>query len=112
MKLKLLLFLLPLLLLVPSGHAAAQTQVVATWTQSSSPGITGNKIYRSQTSGGPYTLLQTFSTPTTTCTDQTVQVGGTYYYVVTSLVGTVESKFSNEAKATVLPNAPTNLTVQ
>ncbi|MDE3100575.1 MAG: hypothetical protein KGJ88_13985, partial [Verrucomicrobiota bacterium] len=35
-----------------------------TWTQSSSPNITSNNIYRSTTSGGPYTLVTTLSAAT------------------------------------------------
>src|SRR5207244_3285904 len=40
-------------------------KIKLTWTQSSSPGITQNKVYRSTTgSSGPYSLLTTLS-PTT-----------------------------------------------
>jgi hypothetical protein len=67
--------------------------------QSSSTGITQNKIYRSTTAGGPYGLLQTV-TARTSSSDRTVVAGVTYYYVVTSINGQGESPHSNEASAT------------
>jgi hypothetical protein len=70
------------------------------WTQSTSSGITQNKVYRS-TSGpsGPYTLRATLS-PTTTYTDTGLTSGQTYYYVVTAVNSAGESGFSNYSGAT------------
>ncbi|MDE3100573.1 MAG: hypothetical protein KGJ88_13975, partial [Verrucomicrobiota bacterium] len=71
-----------------------------TWTQSSSPNITSNNIYRSTTSGGPYTLVTTLSAATS-YTDSGLGRGATYYYVVTAVnSGNVESPYSNQATAT------------
>ncbi|MGA1840943.1 MAG: PKD domain-containing protein [bacterium] len=63
-------------------------------------------IYRSQTSGGPYSLIASCQV-TDYCTylDYNVVNGITYYYVVTSLSGGIESLYSNEASAT--PSART-----
>ena len=96
--------------------AFAQTQHSATlnWTQSITPGLTGNNVYRGTTTGGPYTLITaTPINPTTTYVDFTVSAATTYYYVVTALVGVEESAYSNQITA-VIPTttaSPTNLTV-
>lgn len=77
---------------------------------------TGYNFYRATVSGGPYSLL-TASNPPTNCayTDNTVAFSTTYYYVATSLNGSYESGYSNQATAVVpqnpQPNPPTNLTV-
>jgi acid phosphatase type 7 len=73
-------------------------RITLQWIQSSSPGITENKIYRATTSGGPYGLIQTVSARTS-YTDRTVVAGVTYYYVVTSINGQGASPQSNEASA-------------
>jgi hypothetical protein len=69
------------------------------WTASTSTGVTGYKIYRGTTSGGPYTLLTTVGT-VITYKDNTVQAGLTYYYVVTAVAGG-ESTFSNQAQGII-----------
>ena len=82
------------------------------WNQSTGVGLTGNCVYRSQTSGGPYTQLFCSGSPTTSYTDTQVISGQTYYYVVTAVAGTQESAFSNETKAVIpqSPPAPSGLT--
>ena len=69
------------------------------WTASISAGVTGYKIYRGTASGGPYTLVTTVGT-VTTYTDNTVQAGLSYYYVVTA-VASGESTFSNQVQANI-----------
>lgn len=96
---------------------AQQTQHGATlnWTQSVSPGVTGNNVFRGLTTGGPYTLLTaTPLTAATTYVDSTVVASQTYFYVVTALVGTEQSAYSVEAKAVIPADtlAPAGLTVQ
>lgn len=74
---------------------------------------TGSSIYynvkRSETEGGPYTIVAT--TSAITYTDESVTNGTTYYYVVSSVVNGNESIESNEASATPTaaadPNQPT-----
>ena len=89
-----------------------QHQVALSWTQSTTPGITSNNVYRGTTSGGPYTLLYGSTTPITAYTDTSVVGGDTYYYVVTALIGSEESGYSNQYQANVpiSPAAPTGLT--
>lgn len=79
---------------------------------STGPTPTSYKVYRSTTTGGPYTLLQSGITGLT-LGDSGLTDGTTYYYVVTALNHTTESQYSNQAAATPTagtPNAPTGLT--
>jgi len=74
--------------------------VVLNWVASITPGVTYN-VYRSSTSGGPYTRLNS-SGPSLTYTDiiSPAPAGYTvyYYYVVRAFNGSVESANSNEAQ--------------
>lgn len=82
--------------------ATAQQQrgkIKLIWTQSTSANLTNNKVYRSTTSGGPYSLVTTLS-PTTSYTDSGLTGGRTYYYVVTAVNANGESAYSNQASAT------------
>jgi hypothetical protein len=75
--------------------------VVLNWTPSSN--VAGYKVYRSTTSGGPYTLRQTVMGATVSSfTDNTVVSGQTYYYVITSLdSANAESSYSNQTQAII-----------
>jgi cellulose 1,4-beta-cellobiosidase len=79
------------------GATTAKGKVTLKWTQSASPGVTQNRIYRS-TSGGAYVLLATIGA-TTSYGDMAVKSGVTYTYVVTALAGGKESPSSNQASA-------------
>jgi chitinase len=81
--------------------AAVSHYVTLTWTASTTSGVTGYNVYRSATSGGPYTKLTTTAVTGTTYTDSSVTAGATYYYVATALVGTSEGGYSTQASATV-----------
>jgi hypothetical protein len=73
-----------------------------TWTQSSTPGVTANKIYRSSPNpSGPYTLLVAISPATTSYVDgyEGVNSGQTYYYFVTAVNSSGESGGSIAAGA-------------
>ncbi|GEM_PF-5324450 len=72
-----------------------------TWNLSSSPDVVGQTIYRSLSSGGPYTALEGVGRDVTTYRDSAVTNGTTYYYVITARdkAGN-ESAYSNEATAT------------
>jgi len=78
--------------------------VVLSWTASGTAGVTGYNVYRGTTRGGPYsTKLNSSLVTETTYTDNAVQAGGTYFYVVTAVAsdGVTESAYSDEASATV-----------
>jgi fibronectin type 3 domain-containing protein len=82
-----------------------------TWTQSTGPGITQNKVYRSTAgSGGPYNLLATLAA-TTSYSDTTVVNGNSYFYEVTAVNTNGESGPSPYSGATPQPPpaAPTGL---
>jgi hypothetical protein len=72
-----------------------------TWASSSSS-ASGFNIYRSSTSGGPYTRVNSALLPSTTFTDSKVQAGQTYFYVTTAVNSSnVESGYSNQAQAVI-----------
>jgi fibronectin type 3 domain-containing protein len=74
-----------------------------TWNQSPSTDVQGYKVYRSQTSGGPYTSISG-TIPELLFTDSSVLSGATYFYVVTSIdVNGVESEPTAEVSAQIPP---------
>jgi hypothetical protein len=77
---------------------AGKNKITLRWTQSTSSGLTLNRIYRATTSGGPYTMVAEV-TPRTSYNDATPS-GTTRYYVVTAVTAGGESAFSNQASAT------------
>jgi hypothetical protein len=85
----------------PTGLTAsgAKRKVNLKWAQSTSSGVIQNKVYRSTTNGGPYTLVATISAATA-YSDTSVSSGQTYYYVVTAVSSAGQSGFSNQASAT------------
>ena len=77
-------------------------QIALTWTASQSPGTVGYNIYRSMTSGGPYTKVNSSLDSNTSYNDQAIQDGYTYYYVTTAVDNQgMESSYSNEASASI-----------
>lgn len=83
-----------------TGIVATAHSVDVTWVASSSTGVASYDIYRSKTSGGPYTKIG--NSTGTLFTDSTVKSGTTYFYVVTSMTSlNVESVISGEVTAVV-----------
>lgn len=79
--------------------AGGKNKITLRWTQSASPNLQFNRIYRATTSGGPYTLVAQVS-PRTSYNDS-VAGGSTRYYVVTAVnTSGIESPYSNQAGAT------------
>ena len=91
---------LGILLLGATGHSVALS-----WVASPTPNVNYN-VYRSGTSGGPYSQINSGG-PVVCCafTDTLVSSGATYYYVVRAFDGTSESADSNQFTA-VIPQAP------
>jgi cellulose 1,4-beta-cellobiosidase len=77
------------------GGSAGPGRYTLHWTQSTGTGLTSNKVYRSTTAGGPYSLVTTISPPGTAATLGGTS-GTTYYNVVTAINGCGESAYSNE----------------
>ena len=80
-------------------NRSGKKKLALNWTQSASPNITQNKIYRSTTSGGPYTLVATIPAAASYQNNGLVS-GTTYYYVVTAVNSSnLESTVSNQGSA-------------
>jgi hypothetical protein len=89
--------------LVGTGIQVSQHDVSLSWDPSTAE-VLGYNIYRGEQSGGPYSKLNPSPEPHTSFTDSTVQSGGTYFYVATSIDPTfAESAYSNEARVDVPP---------
>ena len=94
--------------------ATSQTgpQVRLTWFDNNATAETGFAIERAE-AGGAFTWLVNVGpkagTGTVAYTDNSAAVGMTYSYRVRAYRATQYSAYSNEAKVSVLPNAPTNL---
>jgi IPT/TIG domain len=81
--------------------ATALNSVMLNWTASTSQNLSNYNVYRSATSGGPYSVLANAGMATSYA-DYNVQNGQSYYYV-TAAVNTAgqESAYSNQATAAV-----------
>jgi fibronectin type 3 domain-containing protein len=105
---------------IGAGQGLAYTVTLA-WDRSSDNGsiiIAGYNVYRSSTSGGPYTKLNVMIIPQVPGTEVPMYVDPTptgtitYYYTVTAVsTGGVESAKSNEVAANPPPAPPTNLRI-
>ncbi|HET7572537.1 MAG TPA: hypothetical protein VFJ77_07700 [Gaiellaceae bacterium] len=75
-----------------------QDQIVLGWTASTSPAVGGYEIFRSTSSGGPYSSLGTVSGRTTTSyADSNLPFNTTYYYVVKASRANWRSGYSGQA---------------
>ena len=84
-----------------SGTTATAHSADLSWGASTSV-VVGYNLYRSSTSGGPYSLVNSTLIAGTSFTDNTVKAGNTYFYVVTAVDSSkIESLVSNEAQAVV-----------
>jgi fibronectin type 3 domain-containing protein len=83
-----------------TAKASGKKKVNLSWTQSNSPGLTANRIYRATASNGTYNLIATIS-PNTSFNNTGLVSGTTYFYRVTAVNGSgLESASSNTASAT------------
>jgi hypothetical protein len=85
-------------IIVVAGHS-----VTLTWTASTSSGVVGYNVFRSQTSGTfPNTPVNATLVTGTSYVDSSVTAAQTYYYVVTAVnAGGSQSSYSNQASAAV-----------
>jgi Abnormal spindle-like microcephaly-assoc'd, ASPM-SPD-2-Hydin len=82
------------------GTTTLQHSVNLSWNSSTST-VVGYNVYRSATSGGPYTKINS-ALNATSYIDSSVQAGTTYYYVSTAVDSSgVESGYSNQVKAVI-----------
>jgi len=89
----------PTVVAPPTGLSAtpAKRKITLNWTQSTTPGVTQNKIYRSS-DGSNFTVLATI--PARTTYSDSAATGTLRYYRVTAVSGEAESAPSNAASAT------------
>jgi fibronectin type 3 domain-containing protein len=69
--------------LTGAGTAPLQHMVNLTWDSVST--VVGYNVYRGSQSAGPYAKVNSSLDASTTYTDNSVQVGQTYYYVTTAV---------------------------
>jgi chitodextrinase/dienelactone hydrolase len=100
------------LVAVPNSERSNQL----TWSSNPSPIVneTGFEIYRSTTSGGPYTLINITPADVSTYLDNGLEPNTVYYYLVRAVAETGAADVSNEAgsktvKDIIPPTAPTRL---
>jgi fibronectin type 3 domain-containing protein len=86
----------------PTPTATAHS-VAITWQPSPSTNLQGYKVYRGQTSGGPYTSIAgTLAASVQQFTDSSVLSGQAYFYVITSIdLNGLESAPSPEVSAQI-----------
>ena len=87
-----------------SLSGAGTHDVILSWTASTTAGVVGYNVYRGTTSGGESaTPLNSSPINGTTYSDETVQAGQTYYYVVTAVASDdgTQSAYSNQTSSTV-----------
>lgn len=85
-----------------TGVAAAVHSVSLKWAASSSSGVSGYDVYRSTTSGGPYTKLDSAPIAALDYTDSTVQSGTEYFYVATSIASNgAQSGYSSQISVSI-----------
>jgi fibronectin type 3 domain-containing protein len=85
-----------------AGVPAPQHSVDLSWNASQSSGVIGYNIYRGDTTGGPYSRINTPLEASTSYTDAVVSGGATYYYVITAVDdNSQESGYSSQVKAVI-----------
>lgn len=89
-----------------SQNGPSIPSVSLTWTQSTTPGITANCVYRGA-AAGVYTMPAIYCSvaPITAYTDNTVTRGTTFHYAVTAKKASTEGGYSNDVTAAI-PLAP------
>jgi hypothetical protein len=90
-----------------NGHG-----ILLTFTQAAG-NVTSNNVYRSTTSGGPFTEIYTGTAAFTSYVDQTGVVGTEYWYAVTAVSGGQESALDSAMSPNGIvypPQPPANLT--
>jgi hypothetical protein len=75
--------------------------VSLTWAASAAANVTGYNVYRATSAAGPYTLVSSVGLATS-YTDNTVQSGTVYYYVVAAVDAQSNiSPYSNQVQAVI-----------
>jgi hypothetical protein len=81
---------------------ASSHSVTVTWVASITPNVAGYNLYRTDSSSGNYSKVNSSMIGGTSYTDTTVQAGQTYYYAATAIDSSNdESAFSTSVTASV-----------
>jgi len=89
---------------ISSSVTSTPHTATLSWNPSTSA-VMGYYVYRGSKSGGPYAKVNLSPVTGTTYTDNAVQSGQTYFYVVTAVDSySVESALSNEISAIIPSN--------
>ncbi|GBU22228.1 N-acetylmuramoyl-L-alanine amidase [Fibrobacteres bacterium R8-0-B4] len=72
-------------------------------------GALGYRVYRSTSASGPYSLIGTSSSISSSYTDSNLLAGTTYYYKISACNGVGESSQSSFCYATTMLNTPANV---
>jgi len=72
---------------------------VLSWN--SEPTATSFNVYRSLTSGGPYTKVNTTPITLDSYTDTNISINNVYYYVATAVNQYGESSYSSQVSASI-----------
>jgi fibronectin type 3 domain-containing protein len=84
------------------SEASSAHSVRLRWTASPSPTTIGYRVYRSDSSGSGYVMLNSKPVPGLSYVDTSVSNGHTYYYVITAVDGKGnESSYSKEIQMKV-----------
>ncbi len=96
----------PALPSAPAGVAAVALNAAAglDWNANTEPDLAGYNVYRSATSGGALTRLNTSTVTSTTYTDNTAVNGTASYYVIRA-VDTFGNESGNSAQVSATPSA-------
>jgi large repetitive protein len=99
-----------------TAFAASQKSIQLDWSDNPNPAFneTGFEIYRSETEGGPYTLVHITAANVLSYLDQNLPSNTTFFYIVRAVNNTAAAPLSNEAEARTQvdnnpPTAPGNL---
>jgi hypothetical protein len=86
-----------------SWTASAGSENGNLFSPASESDVVGYYVYRSTTSGGPYTQLNSTPVTATSYADSTVTPGTTYYYTVTALDCALNESTVKSSEVTVMP---------
>ena len=101
-----------------TGYALTSTSIRLNWSQNLHPinKQTAFEIYRSKTTGGPYTLVGLVHADTLGFTDEELTAGTKYYYAIRAIDSTSAANLSAEDSISTIidktpPSAPGNLQI-
>ena len=100
----------------PAGLGAdvvpGQTRVTLDWADGPETDVQGFDVYRSTSSGGPFTKLNSAPVPASSYVDEDVTLGQTYYYAVVAVDTAWNQSGPSDVVSATPPPGPTAVTVR